>query len=182
MDDQLIQALLQRVSASGPGASLDVTDLLAETAQADPRLSMLAQLLARRQPVGEEESAPSAEIVDEEFLELEPESAPSLDRSQEKAQALRQLRRRVEDLYQELEELRERNDALAAGLGACYLCWGDDPNCLICAGQGVPGYFQPDSVRFEQLVIPAVQRIVPSKRAGRDSNRPAHPHRSSNPN
>ena len=39
----------------------------------------------------------------------------------------------------ELEDLRRRNEIFAAAVGACEICWGDDPACPICWGDGRPG-------------------------------------------
>ena len=58
----------------------------------------------------------------------------------------------------ELRMLRERCDALAAAIGACYLCWGDDSLCEVCLGNGVPGSAVPDRALFRQLIVPAIRR------------------------
>ena len=59
----------------------------------------------------------------------------------------------------ELESLRARNDALAAGLGACYLCFGSDPACQVCGGRGIPGSRPPEPAAYRMYVLPAVQRV-----------------------
>jgi hypothetical protein len=59
----------------------------------------------------------------------------------------------------ELEELRERNEALAAALGACFACWGTDIFCTHCGGEGRPGAATPEPRLFRQLVAPAVARF-----------------------
>jgi hypothetical protein len=69
----------------------------------------------------------------------------------------------VRDLCAELEELRERNDVLAAALGACHLCWGEDPGCPACGGLGRPGAAPPDRQLFARLVAPAVQAAQPRR-------------------
>lgn len=61
-------------------------------------------------------------------------------------------------LYAELEALRTRNDALAAAVGACYLCFGDDPLCEECGGRGVPGSLAPEPAAFRKYVHPALHR------------------------
>ena len=58
----------------------------------------------------------------------------------------------------ELEELRQRNEALAAALGACFVCWGTDIFCTHCGGEGRRGATAPDPRLFNQLVAPAVAR------------------------
>lgn len=46
---------------------------------------------------------------------------------------------------------------LAAALGACD-CWGLDDACDLCAGEGGPGWADPDEELYEELVAPAVRR------------------------
>ena len=60
---------------------------------------------------------------------------------------------------EELEQLRHRNDQLAAALGACYLCWGEDPVCPICEGAGVPGASPPRPRYFAVYVLPVLNRL-----------------------
>jgi hypothetical protein len=76
-----------------------------------------------------------------------------------------QLQRIMKRLYRELEDLRERNDSLAAALGACYLCWGEDPGCEFCAGAGTPGSNAPDEILLSHYVTPAIRRLRASPRA-----------------
>jgi hypothetical protein len=74
-----------------------------------------------------------------------------------------------------LDELLERNLALAAALGACD-CWGQEPGCPICDGAGGPGWLPPDSQLFAAYVYPAMRA------ASRSGRGPAGPARRNNPN
>jgi hypothetical protein len=65
----------------------------------------------------------------------------------------------MHQMYLEIEQLRARNDKLAAALGACHLCFGDDLSCPECTGRGRPGGAMPDRVLFAALVTPAVRRL-----------------------
>jgi hypothetical protein len=56
------------------------------------------------------------------------------------------------------DELAERNLALAEALGACD-CWGQDPRCHICEGEGGPGWILPDRQLFATYVQPAIRAI-----------------------
>lgn len=87
--------------------------------------------------------------------------------SDRRRQALHRLRGRFDAMQAELEELRERQDLLAAALGACAECWGDDPACEVCGGTGAPGSFLPDPRLFRTLVSPACRAV----RAGRERRR-----------
>ena len=71
----------------------------------------------------------------------------------------------LEEMRRELADLREGNDTLAAALGACALCWGGDPDCVVCLGRGSPGYDLPDPALFNELVVPALRRVYGWQRA-----------------
>ncbi|MEU6040722.1 hypothetical protein ABZ801_35525 [Actinomadura sp. NPDC047616] len=57
------------------------------------------------------------------------------------------------------EELRARNDALAAALGACG-CWGTRAHCPLCGGAGEPGWALPDRSLFACYVHPALRTVA----------------------
>ncbi|MBF2000369.1 MAG: hypothetical protein IGS38_06580 [Synechococcales cyanobacterium M58_A2018_015] len=69
------------------------------------------------------------------------------------------MQRQIEDLQQQLEEMEVRNDELAAALGACYLCWGEDPECPECQGKGQPGSIEPEWELFREWVLPAIKAV-----------------------
>lgn len=53
------------------------------------------------------------------------------------------------------DDLLDRNSAFAAAVGACD-CWGEDPDCAFCEGDGVPGWTTPDERFFDTYVRPAL--------------------------
>ena len=59
----------------------------------------------------------------------------------------------------ELEDLRRRNEIFAAAVGACEICWGDDPACPICWGDGRPGWAEPNRGLFAEVAGPALRRL-----------------------
>lgn len=67
----------------------------------------------------------------------------------------------------ELRDLRQVNDTLADALGACRICWGGDPACAACRGRGRAGSARPDPKLFEELVAPAVRRVLTMRREER---------------
>lgn len=87
-------------------------------------------------------------------------------------------------LYTELQSLRERNARLAAAVGACRLCFGEDALCEVCGGRGAPGSRPPRPEAFRRYVLPAIRRArqVESGGGGRappraaDVDRPINPH------
>jgi hypothetical protein len=76
----------------------------------------------------------------------------------EQADAIEELSDTARRLFAEREELRRRVEELAAALGACPLCFGDDLLCPTCHGAGEPGARAPDPVAFRRFVVPALDR------------------------
>ena len=163
--DQL--ARLQELVAGGAGASVEVASLFAE--HPDPTVRLLAEMWSRRgEEEGDEEpaEAPKPAIAALDLEDLGLSGSPKVPA----------LRRRIEQLELELERLEEINDTLAAALGACPQCWGDDSRCEVCGGHGGPGSMRPDRTLFEQLVAPALRRLRElHKPAGRGGRLSAHP-------
>lgn len=61
------------------------------------------------------------------------------------------------------QELLDRQILLAAALGACE-CWGSDPECPFCGGDGLPAWRHPDPQLYEEFVAPATARLAESAR------------------
>lgn len=152
----LLEAL---TSPAGTSALPRAQDLLTQLGEADPTVRLIAQLLAQRQAQELENETPSEDEMDSAPVQSSSERDEAEVRCSEMSRAVRQLRRKVETMYRELAELRDRNDALAAALGACYLCWGKDPECEICNGGGRPGSSTPDKKLFTQFALPAARRL-----------------------
>lgn len=146
-------ARLQGMLASGADAQAELVSQL--TAHPNPTVRVLAEMWARRREAGE--------AVPEE----EPEETPRPLVEELDLDALGlpgtlggpALRRRLAELELEVDRLQEINETLAAALGACPVCWGDDPECVVCRGQGGPGSLRPDRELFERLVTPALRRL-----------------------
>lgn len=160
----LLEAL---VAQAGGAEGSGVLEMLSQLggADSDPALGLIARYLAQSQ-------AESDETSDEEYEEELLEQQTELDRAraEERARAFQRLRQTMEQMYRELETLRERNDTLAEALGACHLCWGEDIECPVCSGTGHPGASMPDRAMLVELVTPAVQRL--RRRGGRPSGGP----------
>jgi hypothetical protein len=139
MTQDAYTALLERMAAGEPPT---IAELATQLGHSDPRMAMLAQVLARR--------AEAAAAREEE---------PDPVRPERRAQAVGRLRQLAESMYRELDHLRGRVGELAAALGACSACWGEAPDCPECGGRGTPGCYPPDRVLFRRLVVPAVRRL-----------------------
>ncbi len=183
IQSQLLEAL---TSPGGTGALPSAQDLLTQLGEADPTVRLIAQFLARRQAHELENETPSEDEMDSAPVQSSSERDEAEVRSSEMSRAVRQLRQKVEGMYRELAELRDRNDALATALGACYLCWGNDPECEICNGGGRPGSSTPDKKLFTQFAVPAARWLQrgegATQRVSKTADQHLSPSQSPNPN
>lgn len=77
---------------------------------------------------------------------------------------------RYKQMKEEHEILMERNDILASALGACPVCWGQDSNCEVCRGKGVPGAYALDRDAFVEFVLPSIRKLGLTRRKDRSSS------------
>jgi hypothetical protein len=137
------------------GGKLDAMSLLRSQMQSqvpdDPQMAVLMRLLDRQQELEAERQTQASAGPEDSTGEGEPDTA-------EKHAAMSDLQDKIDSVYAELEVLRTRNDVLAAALGACYLCFGEDPVCRECQGRGVPGSRRPDPDAFRKYVLPTYRR------------------------
>lgn len=78
---------------------------------------------------------------------------------EEQAEALDALEAAGAQLLAENRELQGRLDDLAAAIGACATCFGEDLLCETCQGAGLPGSRLPQAAEFHTYVRPAVDRV-----------------------
>ena len=152
MNDTLLQTWLESIQSGG---KLSLHDMLAQLAESDPRLAPFTRFLAQ-------ERAPREDVVEstaEEVADEPDEDHSELHAVRSRLKEARRVERTLLRMDAELQELRTRNETLAAALGACPMCWGDDPECEECDGRGHPGAAKPDSELFHHFIIPAVRRV-----------------------
>jgi hypothetical protein len=129
--------------AGGADPALLMQQMMADAAASDPRMAMLAQMLASsRAP-----APPQAGDDEDEIEELN----ARLERADARIMAMKRDGRRLLEAYQ---ACRERLGLLAAALGACGLCWGDNDSCPSCRGRGRPGMVRPDPELRARLLGP----------------------------
>jgi hypothetical protein len=155
-----LNSILQAMVANpGQGITGVATQtLLSQFSDDEPTMSLLATYLAQRNAATEREEV-TEEKTANDTAECNAELERARERSEKSAAAVRELRGHIENLFAELETLRERNDALAQALGACALCWGGDVDCPVCGGAGRPGFRAPDQRSFKQLLAPVINRF-----------------------
>jgi hypothetical protein len=151
MTPDAYQELMQQLAADPTAARTKVREMVAEMAGSDPRMGAVLQAITARESavvVVEDNEPPAVATI--------PPPAPPVAMAD-----LARIRRLVNRLEGELDDLRRRNDLLASALGACYLCWGGDAGCPVCEGNGRPGSEPPDRPLFREYVTPAVRRVHP---------------------
>ena len=157
MDDILADeaaGLLQR-NARG---ELDRDGIVRELATTHHRLGLLAGLLARQ---------PLETDADGVMVELQAQLANANQMADEAGRLAEGIRLEFDGLVHEVDDLRTRLDELAAALGACPGCWGEDSSCGWCRGRGAPGALLPDPDAFTRFVRPALQRRADSRPTAR---------------
>ena len=170
--DPALQTLLSGMGAGASGGALpSAQELLSQLESTDPTVGLLAKYLAARQ------SSESESSSEEEAIEVEGEAvytaevqSVAVEQFERLAQVVQRLGGHVTKLRAELDQLREVNDALAAALGACYLCWGKDAGCPVCHGTGRPGSAMPDKQLFAQFVVPTLRTLQEQKEVNRNTS------------
>jgi hypothetical protein len=184
MNTLLFEMVAARAMASGNPAVAEMLARLKSSPDANPNQTM-EELLARLGPDHPmaavlakhlADSKKRSAVIDVESVE-ETEEAETEDAetSAPPDPAMSELREHVESMFAELTLLRERSDNLAAAVGACCLCWGDDAECRVCRGRGRPGFAVPDRPLFEEFVLPAVLMLRAQKAKAGTSSPGPHP-------
>lgn len=152
-------AFAAMMAALGGGQQVDPLTLLRTQLGADaasnPQAAMIMQLLEQR---AQATAAAQAEAQAGSGEEEELEAAAAAALAEQKRLDLEALQETIEQVYAELDVLRTRNDILAQALGACYLCFGEDPQCAECRGRGRPGGRAPEPAAFKHYLLPALRR------------------------
>ena len=64
-----------------------------------------------------------------------------------------------EELRSNLNYLSKLNNSLSEALGSCNLCWGEDPDCNNCKGNGLPGWRKTNKRLFNIYVLPCLEKL-----------------------
>jgi hypothetical protein len=66
-----------------------------------------------------------------------------------------------------LNHLTKINNSLSEALGSCSKCWGEDPNCTVCMGNGVPGWNNVNRRFFNVYILPSMTRVYELTKKGK---------------
>src|SRR5437764_7521963 len=86
---------------------------------------------------------------------------------EEQGEAFAELGAATEKLIEENVAVRGRLEVLAAAIGACPTCFGEDLLCDTCHGAGSPGSRMPQADEFNHYVRPALERVQEALRRPR---------------
>jgi hypothetical protein len=117
--------------------------MLAALGGGGPQIDMIMKLI-------EDQGTDSNAALREELME---------EVREEQAAAVDELAATARRLFEERAACQQRLDDLAAALGACPACFGDDLLCDVCRGAGRPGARAPEAPEFARYVMPAVERV-----------------------
>ncbi|MCP2341529.1 hypothetical protein [Actinomadura rupiterrae] len=149
-------------------------ELMGSLREQDPRLAMVLDVLqAQNPPRNPPQHPPQDRRADRPSAQDgDPDEAIAtvIAEAARVEASLREANDLLVSFRAELDDLRRRNDALAAAAGSCYLCWGEDPGCPVCAGRGRPGWHPPERWAYRRYLAPAHGRFV---RAAAARARPA---------
>ncbi|MEA2881230.1 MAG: hypothetical protein QOH32_449 [Bradyrhizobium sp.] len=125
---------------------------LTDFARQNPDLAWFAQLVAmqRQAAVQVQSDPPELQAARVEVTAL----VEQLHYAETRAEKLQRHARR---LAEELDAAQERLSDLAAVLGACGLCWGEDRACRSCRGRGKPGMFAPEPATRSRFFAEAAE-------------------------
>lgn len=128
--------MFEAAALSPGGIPADPSKLMQEMAADDPRMAMLMQMMQ-----GQRGEASNDAGKPDDRDDLIAELSERLDASEAR---LTKMTRIARQLHEAGRIASFRLSRLAAALGACGICWGEDSSCLGCRGRGKPGMIRPD--------------------------------------
>jgi hypothetical protein len=72
---------------------------------------------------------------------------------------LKQLNAEKEQMSSSLNYLWKLNNSFAEAVGSCNNCWGEDPDCEICKGNGSPGWKEINKRFFNIYILPGLEKL-----------------------
>lgn len=71
----------------------------------------------------------------------------------------KQNRAERNQLMNRLNHLKKLNHSLSDAVGSCNVCWGEDPGCSNCSGNGMPGWRNINKRLFNIYVFPCLEKL-----------------------
>jgi hypothetical protein len=128
--------------------------LLGGMENADPRMQELLRQQMQQKMSGEGE--PTKEEILRRFRI---QNKKLLEQIKVLKNSLRETKAEGDKMVTYLDYFLKLNTALAAALGSCENCWGEDAGCDRCGGEGVPGWRPVNKRLFAIYVQPCLDKL-----------------------
>jgi hypothetical protein len=159
----MLEALLSQMDPNRSSAALPtMQELLTQLESTNPTATAIAKYMLARQEAQNESDLVEDDEIEEETVYTAEAQQFTIENSEQVERIILRLEE-VRELRVEVEQLKERNQTLAAALGACDLCWGEDAVCPVCHGGGEPGFRMPDIQLFAEWIAPTLRHFKPRK-------------------
>lgn len=118
---------------------------MSQFANTDPKMQMLAQLIANNHNSGDKaKSGTIAKLKNKVRLLFN---------------RVKKLEVQKKHLLKYIDFFLDVNAAFSSAVGACE-CWGEDPECEKCGGEGLPGHFKVNEEAFNTYIKPCLGEKV----------------------
>ena len=129
--------------------------ILSQLNNSDPQMKQLIeqQLLANQQKK-------KAEVTAEDILrKCKVQNKRLFDQANALKEQLKKSKGEQERAVSCLDYFLKVNNTLAAALGSCENCWGEDQSCETCGGEGIPGWRDVNKRLFNIYVQPCLEKV-----------------------
>jgi len=164
----MIEVLTHLLTGKGEQNALTLLQACKEKQGAtNPALANIIQVLEQQQQTCQESH---------NVLDLQAEESRGSDSDEPQVETpvdVNEFSEQIQQITAAFDALQRRTLRLAAALGGCEQCFGEDLLCEGCSGCGVPGWAVPHPGLFKKYVLPALRRA----RAVEFEHRRDHPSR-----
>ena len=62
------------------------------------------------------------------------------------------------EMFAHYNQTMKLNNSLSSALGSCNICWGENPDCPACSGNGYPGWRTVNKRLFNIYILPSFEK------------------------
>ena len=71
---------------------------------------------------------------------------------------VKQMKAEKVEMLVHYNQTMKLNNALSSALGSCNICWGENPDCPACSGNGYPGWRTVNKRLFNIYINPSLEK------------------------
>jgi hypothetical protein len=71
---------------------------------------------------------------------------------------VKQMKSERIEMFAHYNQTMKLNNSLSSALGSCNICWGENPNCPACSGDGYPGWRTVNKRLFNIYILPSLEK------------------------